>query len=74
MLPRSTTAVLPETKTRPFARRARKSPPLADACRAVKASFPMRSAQNGASVQCADPVAGSSRMPSHGVKYREWKS
>ena len=49
-------------------------PPLSDNCRAVIVSLLKRSAQNGISVQCAEPVTGSSGTPVPGAKKRDTKS
>ena len=50
------------------------SPPRSESCRARSLFFPSRSAQYGISVQCAEPVTGSSLTPKPGAKKRETKS
>ena len=45
-------------------------PPRAEACSPTSSARPSRSAQNGASAQCAEPVTGSSSMPTPGAKKR----
>src|SRR5205085_921489 len=69
-LARSTVTAWPAIFTRSPATRTRKTPPRADTCRAISSSLPRRPAHKGASVQWAEPVAGSSGMPSLGPKTR----
>ena len=52
----------------------RSAPPRRDNCRASIVFLPRRSAQYGVSVQCEEPVTGSSGTPCAGAKKRETKS
>ena len=64
----------PVTRTRSPASSTVSSPPRADSCFASRRGLPRRSAQNGASVECAEPVTGSSGMPDSGPNQRLTKS
>ena len=49
-------------------------PPRPLSCRAFSCRLSSRRLQNGMSCECAEPVTGSSSMPSPGAKKRETKS
>src|SRR5579885_3648830 len=72
--PRSTVTAWPPSTTRSPADRTRTTPPRAEAWNPVMAVVRSRAAQNGASVQWAEPVTGSSGTPTAGAKKRDTKS
>src|SRR6185436_6699127 len=65
---------LPPIFTRSPSSEQNNSPPRHETCRAKSSFLPSFSAQYGISVQCAEPVTGSSGTPTSGAKNRDTKS